>query len=61
MTDVTRLLDQAGADFDVLEHAHTDRAADEPAVRDPEILSSRLRNYQYNPIWGSIAGQVWLR
>ena len=32
MADLTRLLDQAGADFDVLEHAHTERAADEAAA-----------------------------
>jgi Cys-tRNA(Pro) deacylase len=29
MADVTRFLDEAGIDFDVLEHAHTERAADE--------------------------------
>jgi Ala-tRNA(Pro) deacylase len=29
MADVTGLLDEAGIDFDVLEHAHTERAADE--------------------------------
>jgi Ala-tRNA(Pro) deacylase len=32
MADVTRLLDQAGVDFDVLEHMHTERAADEAAA-----------------------------
>src|SRR4029450_7428647 len=32
MVDVTRLLDEAGTDFDVLEHAHTERAADEAAA-----------------------------
>ena len=29
MEDVTRFLDEAGIDFDVLEHEHTERAADE--------------------------------
>jgi prolyl-tRNA editing enzyme YbaK/EbsC (Cys-tRNA(Pro) deacylase) len=29
MADLTRLLDQAGADFEVLEHTHTERAVDE--------------------------------
>jgi|SRR6266545_4082310 len=29
MADVVRLLEEAGVDFDVLEHAHTERAADE--------------------------------
>jgi Ala-tRNA(Pro) deacylase len=32
MTDVTRFLDEAGVDFDVLDHAHTERAADEAAA-----------------------------
>jgi Ala-tRNA(Pro) deacylase len=32
MADVTRLLDEAGVDFDVLEHAHTERAVDEAAA-----------------------------
>jgi len=32
MADVTHLLEEAGIDFDVLEHAHTERAVDEAAV-----------------------------
>ena len=32
MADVTRLLEEAGIDFDVLEHAHTERAVDEAAT-----------------------------
>ena len=32
MADVTRLLDEAGVDFDLLEHGHTERAADEAAA-----------------------------
>jgi Cys-tRNA(Pro) deacylase len=32
MVDVTRFLEEAGIDFDVLEHAHTERAADEATV-----------------------------
>jgi prolyl-tRNA editing enzyme YbaK/EbsC (Cys-tRNA(Pro) deacylase) len=32
MADITRLLDEAGVDFDVLEHVHTERAADEAAA-----------------------------
>jgi Ala-tRNA(Pro) deacylase len=32
MADVTHFLDEAGIDFDVLEHAHTERAADEAAA-----------------------------
>ena len=32
MADVTRFLEEAGIDFDVLEHAHTERAVDEAAA-----------------------------
>jgi Ala-tRNA(Pro) deacylase len=32
MADVTALLEEAGVDFDVLEHAHTERAVDEAAA-----------------------------
>jgi Cys-tRNA(Pro) deacylase len=32
MEDVTRFLDEAGVDFDVLEHEHTERAAEEAAA-----------------------------
>jgi Ala-tRNA(Pro) deacylase len=32
MAEVTRLLEEAGIDFDVLEHAHTERAVDEAAA-----------------------------
>jgi Ala-tRNA(Pro) deacylase len=32
MADVTGFLEEAGVDFDVLQHAHTERAADEATV-----------------------------
>src|SRR6266566_1668545 len=32
MADMTRFLEDAGIDFDVLEHPHTERAADEAAT-----------------------------
>jgi Ala-tRNA(Pro) deacylase len=32
MADVTGFLDEAGVDFDVLDHVHTERAADEAAA-----------------------------
>lgn len=32
MADVTAWLEEAGVDFDILEHAHTERAADEAAA-----------------------------
>src|SRR6266545_4047414 len=44
MADVTRFLEEAGIDFDVLEHAHTERAADEAAALDigPEEVAKTL-------------------
>jgi len=30
-------------------------------TRDVELTSRRLRNYQYNPVWGFLADQSWLR
>lgn len=43
MADATRFLDQAGIDFNVLEHAHTERAADEAAalgIRPEEVAKT---------------------
>ena len=44
MRDVTDFLEEAGVDFDVLEHAHTERAADEAAALDlgPEEVAKTL-------------------
>jgi YVTN family beta-propeller protein len=30
-------------------------------TRDVELTSNRLRNYEYNPAWGFLADQAWLR
>ena len=40
-----------------------DAAASVPLVnpRAMDFVSSRVRNYQYHPVWGLLAGQVWLR
>jgi Ala-tRNA(Pro) deacylase len=43
MADVTRFLEEAGIDFDVLEHAHTERATDEAAalgIRPEEVAKT---------------------
>jgi Ala-tRNA(Pro) deacylase len=44
MEDVTSFLEAAGVDFDVLEHAHTERAADEAAALgiEPEEVAKTL-------------------
>jgi YVTN family beta-propeller protein len=31
------------------------------ATREVELTSDRLRNYQYNPVWGFLADQAWLQ
>jgi peptide/nickel transport system substrate-binding protein len=31
------------------------------SLRAQELTSKRVRNYQYNPVWGFVADQVWLR
>jgi YVTN family beta-propeller protein len=45
-----------------IDHEIVDRALWVPTVslRAPEFVSERVQNYQYNPIWGFIADQVWL-
>jgi peptide/nickel transport system substrate-binding protein len=46
-----------------VDHRLTDQAVWAPTVdlRAVELVSPRLRNYQFNPIWGFLADQVWLR
>lgn len=31
------------------------------SLRSPEIVSKRLRNYQFSPVWGFIGAQAWVR
>lgn len=31
------------------------------SLRNVQVVSQRLRNYQYNPMWGFLADQAWLR
>jgi ABC-type transport system substrate-binding protein len=31
------------------------------ASREVELTSGRLRNYEYNPVWGFLADQAWVR
>lgn len=46
----------------VIDHRLTDDAPWVPTVnlREVDLVSSRLRNYQYNPVWGFLADQSWL-
>jgi hypothetical protein len=45
-----------------VDHELVDRAVWVPMVnlRSTEFVSRRLRNYQFNPVGGFIADQVWL-
>lgn len=51
---------QATAAWTAIDHQLTDNAAWVPTanLRDVALVSRRLRNYQYNPIWGFLADQV---
>jgi peptide/nickel transport system substrate-binding protein len=53
----------AAAQWTKIDHELVDRAYWVPTVnvRAIELVSERLRNYQYNPVWGFVADQVWLR
>jgi ABC-type transport system substrate-binding protein/DNA-binding SARP family transcriptional activator/streptogramin lyase len=46
-----------------IDHQITDDAAWVPTVneREVEVVSPRLRNYQFNPVWGFLADQSWVR
>jgi len=30
-------------------------------TREVEITSARLHNYEYNPVWGFLADQAWIK
>ena len=54
---------RARALWDSIDRQLTDNAAWVPTVnlRDVELTSLRLGNYQYNPVWGFLADQSWVR
>ncbi len=53
----------AAAQWARLDRQLTDLAIWVPTVTPNEIdfLSSRVRNYQYNPVWGALIDQFWIR
>ncbi len=59
LTDAQR----AAAAWAEVDRKVVDAAASVPLVnpRAVEFISSRVRNYQYHPVWGLLAGQVSLR
>jgi peptide/nickel transport system substrate-binding protein len=46
-----------------LDRQLTDRAIWLPTVtiQQADVVSSRVRNYQYNPFWGALVDQLWVR
>lgn len=54
---------QATALWESIDRQLTDNAIWVPTVtlRDVELTSLRLGNYQYNPVWGFLADQSWVR
>jgi YVTN family beta-propeller protein len=54
---------RAAADWADVDRKAVDAAGWVPLVtpREVEFVSSRVRNYQFNPLWGLLADQVWLR
>jgi ABC-type transport system substrate-binding protein len=59
LTDPT----QAAVVWASVDRQITDAAVWVPTVtlRDVEVTSRRLGNYQHNPVWGFLADQAWLR
>ena len=49
--------------WETIDRQLTDNALWVPTVtfRDIEITSSRLHNYEYNPVWGFLADQAWVQ
>ena len=54
---------EAAAQWARLDRQLTDLAILVPTVTPNEVdfLSSRVRNYQYNPVWGALIDQFWIR
>jgi hypothetical protein len=46
-----------------LDHQLTDRAIWLPTVtpNETDLVSRRVGNYQYNPVWGALIDQLWVR
>jgi peptide/nickel transport system substrate-binding protein len=49
--------------WEAVDRRLTDAAEWVPTVasREVELTSDRLRNYEYNPVWGFLADQAWVR
>jgi YVTN family beta-propeller protein len=54
---------RSSALWEAVDRQLTNAAAWIPTVasREVELTSNRLRNYEYNPVWGFLADQAWVR
>jgi peptide/nickel transport system substrate-binding protein len=54
---------RASARWESIDHQLTDNAIWVPTVNEREVdfVSKRLHNYEFNPVWGFLADQAWLR
>jgi hypothetical protein len=54
---------RSGALWTAIDHELVDRAYWVPTVNAgvAELVSARLGNYQYHPVWGFMAAQAWVR
>lgn len=54
---------EASARWESIDRELTDDAVWVPYVneREVDLVSKRLRNYEFNPVWGFLADQSWLR
>jgi len=63
--ELLELSDPAKADarWASIDHELTDDAAWVPTVneREVDLVSKRLHNYEFNPVWGFLVDQSWLR
>ena len=63
--EALRATDPARADaaWARIEHELTNRAVLLPTVtpRTTDVLSKRVGNYQYHPVWGVLVDQLWVR
>jgi hypothetical protein len=53
----------ASQDWTAIDHQIVDEAVDVPVANptDPVFLARRVGDYQYNPQWGALLDQLWVR
>jgi len=59
--DPAPILDALASDPRLRVFLRGDRIETIPANRDVDLVSRRVRNYEFNPVWGFLPDQAWLR